>query len=158
MAPPPPPSVSSFLHLSHSLLTLTTTTTTTKINFASESKTLTHKHWTEKNLKMLAYPSSTLHGRATLHQSNSQPSQFLLSKQPTRFLLPATCSRVSAYGKCKLHSLSLLFSVNNGNGFGVRASMQSSEDVSESVGGGGPVFSPQPYSVKIPVGDRHVSM
>ncbi|KAK7290675.1 hypothetical protein RIF29_05264 [Crotalaria pallida] len=101
---------------------------------------------------MLASPTSlSLNGRGL-------NSRFLLSNQPTPFLFPTTnSSRVSAYGKCKFRSLSLLFSVKNlnGNGFGVRASVQSSEEVAVD-GGGGSVIMPQPYSVKIPVGDRHI--
>ncbi|OIW21458.1 hypothetical protein TanjilG_03825 [Lupinus angustifolius] len=96
---------------------------------------------------MLPYPNCI---------NSHQPFQFLLSNQPTHFLFPATFPRVSAHGKCRSSSVSLLFSVKNrkGNGFGVRGSLQSPEEVSDSVGGS--VGLPQPYSVKIPVGDRHI--
>ncbi|KAF1886578.1 hypothetical protein Lal_00045811 [Lupinus albus] len=99
---------------------------------------------------MLSYPNFI---------NSHQPFQFLLSNQPTRFLFPTTFSRVSSYGKCRSNSVSLLFSLKNrkGNGFGVKASLQSSEEVSDAVGvDGGSVVLPQPYSVKIPVGDRHI--
>ncbi|KHN46733.1 Polyribonucleotide nucleotidyltransferase [Glycine soja] len=91
---------------------------------------------------MLACPSSSLHGLATL-QRHSQPSHFLLSK-------PLFFPRLAASHKCNFRSL---LSGNNRRRSAVRASADSPE-VPESVGvgdGGGL----QPYSVKIPVGDRH---
>lgn len=99
----------------------------------------------KKKKKMLACPSSSLHGLATL-QRHSQPSHFLLSK-------PLFFPRLAASHKCNFRSL---LSGNNRRRSAVRASADSPE-VPESVGvgdGGGL----QPYSVKIPVGDRHVSL
>ncbi|KAL2575728.1 hypothetical protein AAZV13_16G032900 [Glycine max] len=92
---------------------------------------------------MLACPSSSLHGLATL-QRHSQPSHFLLSK-------PLFFPRFHASRKCNFRSL---LSGNNRRRSAVRASADSPE-VSESVVGadGGGL---QPYSVKIPVGDRHI--
>ncbi|KAL2565123.1 hypothetical protein AAZX31_19G104700 [Glycine max] len=92
---------------------------------------------------MLACPSSSLHGLTTL-QRHSQPSHFLLSK-------PLFFPRLAASHKCNFRSL---LSGNNRRRSAVRASADSPE-VPESVGvgdGGGL----QPYSVKIPVGDRHI--
>ncbi|KAH1204770.1 putative polyribonucleotide nucleotidyltransferase 1, chloroplastic [Glycine max] len=97
----------------------------------------------KKKKKMLACPSSSLHGLATL-QRHSQPSHFLLSK-------PLFFPRFHASRKCNFRSL---LSGNNRRRSAVRASADSPE-VSESVVGadGGGL---QPYSVKIPVGDRHI--
>ncbi|RDY09171.1 Polyribonucleotide nucleotidyltransferase 1, chloroplastic, partial [Mucuna pruriens] len=88
---------------------------------------------------MLACPSISLHGLATL-QLHSQPPHFLLSKP--LFFPPS--SRFAASRKCNFRSL--LFG-KNARQCGVRASA----DLSESV-----VAGLQPYSVKIPVGDRHI--
>ncbi|XP_027352842.1 probable polyribonucleotide nucleotidyltransferase 1, chloroplastic isoform X1 [Abrus precatorius] len=98
---------------------------------------------------MLVCPSSSLHGLATLHR-HSQPAHFLLSNP---FLFPPS-SRFAASRKCSFPSL---FSGKNRHRFRVRVSTDSSE-VSESVVGdaAGPHIPLQPYSVKIPVGDRHI--
>ncbi|QCD97215.1 hypothetical protein DEO72_LG6g1925 [Vigna unguiculata] len=96
---------------------------------------------------MLACPSSSLHGLATL-QRHSQPSHFLLSN--SLFFPPSP--RLAASRKCNFRSL---LSGRSSRRSAVRASADSPE-VSESVVSDSGVL--QPYSVKIPVGDRHVSL
>ncbi|KAK7336303.1 hypothetical protein VNO77_16839 [Canavalia gladiata] len=98
---------------------------------------------------MLACTSSSFPGLATLHR-HSQPSHFLLSKP----LLFPPSSRFAASHKCNFPSF---LSAKYRHRFRVRASADSSE-VSESVvvDGGDPHIPLQPYSVKIPVGDRHI--
>ncbi|KAG2405407.1 polyribonucleotide nucleotidyltransferase [Vigna angularis] len=96
---------------------------------------------------MLACPSSSLHGLATL-QRHSQPSHFLLSN--SLFFPPS--HRLAASRKCNFRSLHCGRSSCRS---AFRASADSPE-VSESVVGDSGVL--QPYSVKIPVGDRHVSV
>jgi hypothetical protein len=49
-------------------------------------------------------------------------------------------------------------SKNRRHSFSVKASLDSSSEVLESIDVGGPHIGPQRYSVKIPVGDRHVSI
>ncbi|KAJ7976440.1 putative Polyribonucleotide nucleotidyltransferase [Quillaja saponaria] len=97
---------------------------------------------------MLANPS-TLHGR--LH--NKHPSQFLPPSPSTRFLFPS-CSRFATSRKCKFRSLSLLFPSRRSNGICIRALAES--EASGSVSAGCAQSFPQPYSVKIPVGDRYI--
>lgn len=99
------------------------------------------------NKTMLACPSSSLHGLATL-QRHSQPSHFLLSN--SLFFPPS--HRLAASRKCNFRSLHCGRSSCR---YAFRASADSPE-VSESVVGDSGVL--QPYSVKIPVGDRHVSL
>ncbi|XP_027930453.1 probable polyribonucleotide nucleotidyltransferase 1, chloroplastic [Vigna unguiculata] len=94
---------------------------------------------------MLACPSSSLHGLATL-QRHSQPSHFLLSN--SLFFPPSP--RLAASRKCNFRSL---LSGRSSRRSAVRASADSPE-VSESVVSDSGVL--QPYSVKIPVGDRHI--
>ncbi|KAL2320519.1 hypothetical protein Fmac_029488 [Flemingia macrophylla] len=91
---------------------------------------------------MLACPSSSLHGLAAL-QRHSQPSHFLLSN-PLPLLFPPS-ARFSASRKCNLRSA---------NTARRRALLRPSAELSDSVVGEGGVL--QPYSVKIPVGDRHI--
>ncbi|CAJ1919575.1 unnamed protein product [Sphenostylis stenocarpa] len=95
---------------------------------------------------MLACPSSSVHGLATL-QRHSQPSHFLLSKP--LFFSPSP--RLAASRKCNIRSLP---SGRNSRRSVVRASTDSPEALKSVVGGDGGVL--QPYSVKIPVGDRHI--
>ncbi|KAK7396125.1 hypothetical protein VNO78_16909 [Psophocarpus tetragonolobus] len=94
---------------------------------------------------MLTCPSTSLYSLATL-QRRSQPSHshFLFSN-------PLLFPRFAASRKCNFRSL---LSAKNCRRSAVRASADSPE-VSESVvAGDGGVL--QPYSVKIPVGDRHI--
>ncbi|KAL9289775.1 hypothetical protein ACSQ67_024460 [Phaseolus vulgaris] len=93
---------------------------------------------------MLACPSSSLHGLATL-QRHSQSPHFLLSNS----LLFPPSPRLATSRKCNFRSL---LSGRISRRSAVRASANSPE-VSESVVGDGGAL--QPYSVKIPVGDRH---
>lgn len=100
---------------------------------------------------MLACPNPCgLHGIAY----PPLPSHFFPSKLSNRFLFPR-CSSVVTSRKCKFSSLSFLFSSKNRHRFSIRASVE--PEVSDSVVSDTPQFAPQPYSVKIPVGDRHVS-
>ncbi|KAK8473342.1 hypothetical protein PHAVU_001G105633 [Phaseolus vulgaris] len=94
---------------------------------------------------MLACPSSSLHGLATL-QRHSQSPHFLLSNS----LLFPPSPRLATSRKCNFRSL---LSGRISRRSAVRASANSPE-VSESVVGDGGAL--QPYSVKIPVGDRHI--
>lgn len=96
---------------------------------------------------MLVCSSSTFHGPAPLH-CHSQPSNFLLSKP---ILFPPR-SRFTPFGKFKFRSL--LSGKRNLQRFGVRASLDSESILDVA----GPHIAQQPYSVKIPVGDRHVSL
>ncbi|KAK7286583.1 hypothetical protein RJT34_21676 [Clitoria ternatea] len=92
---------------------------------------------------MLACPSSSLHGLATLHR----PAHFLLpnpllSPPPYRFAAPRKCKSLS------------LFPANSSR----RSFLRASSEVSDSVVADGSASNVllQPYSVKIPVGDRHI--
>ncbi|MCI20208.1 polyribonucleotide nucleotidyltransferase, partial [Trifolium medium] len=91
---------------------------------------------------------STFHGPSTFHR-HSQPSKFLLSKP----LLFPPRPRFATFGKLKFRSL--FSSKNRRHSFGVKASVDSSSEVLESIDVDGPHIGPQRYSVKIPVGDRH---
>ncbi|MED6157820.1 Purine nucleoside phosphorylase [Stylosanthes scabra] len=105
---------------------------------------------------MLACPStSTFHGGATLHHHHhNHHRRCRRSHLPSLFFPSRPHFSFSADGKCRSRSLSLLFSGNyNRNGFAVRASTEPSEVTD---GGGATHIAPQPYSVKIPVGDRHI--
>ncbi|TQD94097.1 hypothetical protein C1H46_020292 [Malus baccata] len=95
---------------------------------------------------MLANPDS---GR--LHCRN--PSQFLNPNRPKCFRFP-NCPRSPCFpSKSKFCNLSLLLPRQTGRkGPGIRA-LSEPGGVSTS---GGPQGYPQPYSVKIPVGDRHI--
>ncbi|XP_009353073.1 probable polyribonucleotide nucleotidyltransferase 1, chloroplastic isoform X1 [Pyrus x bretschneideri] len=95
---------------------------------------------------MLANPDS---GR--LHCPN--PSQFLNPNRPKCFLFP-NCPRSPNFpSKSKFCNLSLLLPRQTGKkGLAIRA-LSEPRGVSTS---GGPQGYPQPYSVKIPVGDRHI--
>ncbi|PNX62389.1 polyribonucleotide nucleotidyltransferase-like protein [Trifolium pratense] len=97
---------------------------------------------------------STFHGPSTFHR-HSQPSKFLLSKP---ILFPPR-PRLATFGG-KLKSRSLFSSKNRRHSFDVKASVDSSSEVLESidVDVDGPHIGPQRYSVKIPVGDRHLVM
>ncbi|KAM0980406.1 hypothetical protein ACFX2A_013848 [Malus domestica] len=95
---------------------------------------------------MLANPDS---GR--LHCPN--PSQFLNPNRPKCFRFP-NCPRSPCFpSKSKFCNLSLLLPRQTSKkGLGIRA-LSDPGGVSTS---GGPLGYPQPYSVKIPVGDRHI--
>ncbi|XP_057719884.1 probable polyribonucleotide nucleotidyltransferase 1, chloroplastic [Arachis stenosperma] len=100
---------------------------------------------------MLACPSTnTFHGGATLHHHHHHRR----SQPPCLFLPFRPHFGFAKEGKCRSRSLSLLFSGNNNrNGFAVRASTEPSDDKNSD---GATHIAPQPYSVKIPVGDRHI--
>jgi len=98
---------------------------------------------------MLACPSTTFHGPTTFHR-HSHPSKFLLSKSKPLIFPPR--SSFAAFGKLKLSSI---FSGKNCRRFNVKASIDLSSEVLESVDGGSSHIAP--HSVKIPVGDRYVS-
>jgi hypothetical protein len=90
--------------------------------------------------------SSTLCNRAYY----THPSQFSHSKP---FL---SSHRPHFWKKSKLRSLSLISPRKQSKGsLGIRALEE--PEVSESVTSDGPLCSSQPCSIKIPVGDRHVS-
>ncbi|KAK2362469.1 Purine nucleoside phosphorylase [Trifolium repens] len=92
---------------------------------------------------------TTFHGPSTFHR-HSQPSKFILSKP----LLFPPRSHFAAFGNLKFRSL--FSSKNRRHSFSVKASLDSSSEVLESIDVGGPHIGPQRYSVKIPVGDRHI--
>ncbi|XP_068341694.1 probable polyribonucleotide nucleotidyltransferase 1, chloroplastic [Pyrus communis] len=94
---------------------------------------------------MLANPNS-----CRLHCPN--PSQFLDPNRPKCFLFP-NCPRSPCFSsKSKFCNLSLLLPRKTSKkGLGIRA-LSEPGGVSSS----GPQGYPQPYSVKIPVGDRHI--
>ncbi|XP_028761305.1 probable polyribonucleotide nucleotidyltransferase 1, chloroplastic [Neltuma alba] len=84
---------------------------------------------------------------------SSQPSQFFSSKPYNRFLFPSTsCHPISR--KYGFSPLSFLFSEKNRRRFSIRASVE--PEVSDSSVSDIPQFASQPFSVKIPVGDRHI--
>ena len=94
--------------------------------------------------KMLANPSS-------------RPccSQFLQPKSSKLFLFRNSHRNLTSR-KSKFGSLSLLLSTKNALGFSVRALADPS--VSDAVVSDASHSFPQPYSVKILIGDRHVSL
>lgn len=71
--------------------------------------------------------------------------------------LSSYCPRFHAFTKPKLSSLSLLRSKKNGKSLVTRALTNSAEPDSVAASDGIP-SSLRPFSVKIPVGDRHVSL
>ncbi|KAM1108951.1 probable polyribonucleotide nucleotidyltransferase 1, chloroplastic [Malus sylvestris] len=94
---------------------------------------------------MLANPNS-----CRLHCPN--PSQFLHPNRPKCFLFP-NCPRSPCFSsKSKFCNLSLLLPRKTSKkGLGIRALSEPG-----GVPSSGPQGYPQPYSVKIPVGDRHI--
>ncbi|VVA36258.1 PREDICTED: polyribonucleotide nucleotidyltransferase [Prunus dulcis] len=79
-----------------------------------------------------------------------KPSQFLHPQRPKCFLFP-NCPRSPCFtSKSKFCNLSLLLPRKSGKGFGIRALAE------PGVSTNGPQGYPPPYSVKIPVGDRHI--
>ncbi|KAH7522759.1 hypothetical protein FEM48_Zijuj07G0172500 [Ziziphus jujuba var. spinosa] len=81
-------------------------------------------------------------------------SQFLHPKSSKLFLFPNSHRSLTSRGKSKLGSFPLLLSRNNAKGFSVRA--LADPPVSEAVVSDASHVFPQPYSVKIPIGDRHI--
>ncbi|KAK4272359.1 hypothetical protein QN277_020927 [Acacia crassicarpa] len=98
---------------------------------------------------MLACPSIH-HGRLY----PSQPFQFFPSKPCNRFLFPSSSCHFTSR-KCKFSPLSFLFPVKNGHRFSIRASAEPEVSDSSSVSDI-PQYASQTFSVKIPVGDRHI--
>ncbi|CAB4286021.1 unnamed protein product [Prunus armeniaca] len=79
-----------------------------------------------------------------------KPCQFLHPQRPKCFLFP-NCPRSPCFtSKSKFCNLSLLLPRKSGKGFGIRALAE------PGVSTNGPQGYPPPYSVKIPVGDRHI--
>ncbi|KAI4301018.1 hypothetical protein L6164_034337 [Bauhinia variegata] len=96
---------------------------------------------------MLACPStSSLHGGLY----SSYPSRYKFF--PSNYFLFPSCSRIIPSRKCKFHSLPLLFSTKTSNRFSLRASLDS--EATESVLSDNAHGAP--FSVKIPLGDRHI--
>ncbi|XP_004493216.3 probable polyribonucleotide nucleotidyltransferase 1, chloroplastic isoform X1 [Cicer arietinum] len=95
---------------------------------------------------MLSCTNSIFHGPATKNR-HSQPSKF---QRPKPLLFPPR-PRLATIGNFKFHS-----PFSGKKLFSVKASIDSSSQVLESLDIGGPHIGLQPYSVKIPVGDRYI--